>query len=448
MHVVVVGAGEVGSYVAERLSREDHDVALVDIDGDKLARLEERLDVLPVTGSGTNPGTLTKAGADHADLLLAVTADDAVNLVSSMVGKSLGVPRTIVRIEEAELRDAALGVVGFEAGPERIIDPDAETAELIVGLLDVPGADEVARMADGEVIVIGARLGPQAPIVGRTLGSIGKEFDPEWDFVIAAIGRDGETVIPRKDHRLLEGDHVRVVARRGARTLVMELLGLDRNPSKRVMLLGGGRTAELLAPRLSRRGMQVVVVERDPLRARRLAETLENCLVLEGDITDAEVLGDADIGSFETIVATTGEDDANLLACLLARSKGTEETIAVLHRLEFTQALDNTNIVDVVVSPRTVTADAVLRIVRGDVVAVATFLGGDAELIELEVKADSPADGALVRELALRKDALITARVRDGNTQIVRASSRLRARDRVVVAAMPGAIDEVLGTLG
>ncbi len=447
MHVVVVGAGEVGSYVADRLSREGHDVAIIDIDEGKLQRLDDALDVLTVRGSGTHPSTLAKAGIEHSELLVAVTADDEANLISSMLAKSLGVPQTIVRIEAADLRSKAASEVRSASGADLFIDPDAETAQEVLELLDFPGADEVAHMVGGEVLGIGARLPAEAPLVGRTLGDIAEEFEPDWDFMVAAIGRGDETIIPRRDHRLEAGDHVRVVAKRKAGKLIGELLGLVRSVPKRVMLLGGGRTAQILAKSLTSRGVHVVVIERDPSRARELAEQLENCLVLEGDITDDDLLEEADVGRFEMVVALTGEDDANILACLFAKANGTEETIAVLHRLALLSLLSGAG-VDVALSPRTATANGVLRFVRGGVAAVATFLHGEAEILELEVAENSRADGAMVSELDLPKDALIAAFVRDGNAQIGRGRSRLRARDHVVVVAMPSAVDEVHGVVG
>jgi trk system potassium uptake protein TrkA len=447
VHVVVVGAGEVGSYVADRLSREAHDVALIDIDAAKLKRLDEELDVLTVRGSGTHPSILAKAGIEHSELLVAVTANDEVNLISSMLAKSLGVPQTIVRIEAADLRSGPAAAVRAASGADLFIDPDAETAQEILTLFDFPGADEVAHMVGDEVLVIGARLPADAPLVGRTLGEIGTEFEPDWDFMVAAISRDDETIIPRRDHRLQTADHVRIVAKRKAGKMVGELLGLGRSVPKRVMLLGGGRTAQILAKSLTMRGVYVVIIERDPIRARELAEQLENCLVLEGDITDDDLLREADIGRCEVVVALTGEDDANILACLYAKASGTTETVAVLHRLALLSLVENSG-VDVALSPRTATANGVLRFVRGGIAAVATFLHGDAEVLELEVAEHSRADGALINELGLPKDALIAAFVRDGNAQIGRAKSRLRAHDHVVVVAMPGAVGEVRGVLG
>ncbi|MDW3218339.1 MAG: Trk system potassium transporter TrkA [Acidimicrobiales bacterium] len=447
MHVIVVGAGEVGSYVADRLSREGHDVAIVDMDVSRLRQLADDLDVLTVAGSGTHPQTLERAGVANAALLVAVTSDDEVNLISSLLAKSIGVERTIVRIEAAELRGPEAESLRKASGADLVIDPDAETAEEVLELLDYPGADEVAHMANGEVIVIGARLPEHAPLVGRTLKEIGEEFEPDWDFVVGSIGRGDETIIPRRDHRLEAGDHLRVAVKKRARRLVIELLGLDRGSLNRLMLLGGGRTAEILADRLTNRGVHVVIVERNPERARQLAERLDDTLVLHGDIADADLLMEADVGRYDMVVALTGEDDANILACLYAKSAGAGETVATVHRLALLSLLGEAGI-DVALSPRTATANGVLRFVRGDVAAVATFLQGNAEVLQLEVAPNSPADGALVKDLGLPKDVLIGALVRDGKAQIARGRSRLRGRDHIVAFAMPEAVDEVHRVLG
>ncbi len=447
MHVIVVGAGEVGSYVADRLSREGHDIALIDSDAVRLRQVDDALDVLTVQGSGTHPQVLERAGIETCDLLVAVTSDDEVNLISSLFAKSCGVERTIVRIEAPELRGDDAAGVRAASGADLVIDPDAETAQEVLELLDFPGADEVHRMAGGEVVVLGAMLPEHAPLVGRTLAEIAEEFEPEWEFMVGAISRGDETIIPRRDQRLEAHDHLRIIAKKRARRLITELMGLATGTTHRVMLLGGGRTAEILAHSLEDRGVQVVIVERDPVRARELAETLDDAIVLEGEITDADLLEEADVGRFDVVAALTGEDDANILACLYAKSGGAGETIAAVHRLALLNLLRDAGI-DVALSPRTATANGVLRFVRGDVAAVATFLQGEAEVLELEVAVDSPADGALVKDLGLPKDVLIGAIVRDGKAQIGRGRSRLRGRDHVVAFAMPGAVDEVRRILG
>ena len=447
VHVIVVGAGEVGSYVAELLTRHGNDVAVVEKDRTRLRQIEERLDVLVVDGSGTHPHILDQAGLAKADLMVAVTSNDEVNLIAALQARQAGVARTVVRIEAECLRGRDAQQLRDAIGADLVIDPDAETANEIVDLLDAPGATEVARFANGEVIVVGANIDANAPLAGMTLSEIGARYEPDWDFLVAARTRDGDTIIPRSDERLLDGDHVWLVAKRKARRDVMELLGLKFGKHQRILLLGGGRTAEIVAKRMAKSSGSVTLIERDPLRARQLAETLDHVLVLEGDITDAELLAHEEAGSYDAVIALTGQDDANILACLFAKSLGAKETIAVLHRLSLRELLTDVGI-DVALSPRTASANGVLRFVRGDAAAVATFLAADFEVIEFEVSPDSQADGSLIRELGLPKDVLVGAFVRDGKPRIGRGRSELRERDHVVMFARPEAVDQVRQLFG
>ena len=442
MHVIVVGAGEVGSYVAARLSRERHNVSVVDIDADRLRQIGSEFDVLTVEGSGTHPSVLTDAGLDDCELVVAVTSKDEVNLVASLIAKQRGVPATIVRIEAQELRGKDAAELRQTFGADLVIDPDHETAVRILDLLDYPGASEIAVMAHGEAIVIGTRLGADAPIVGRWLSELAADFEPDWEFLVGSISRGEDTYIPRTDYKLLPDDLIRVVCKRGARRRVAKLLGLGTGTARHVLLLGGGRTAEILASHLVSRGVEVMIVERDPARAVELAEHLADVQVFEGDITDSDLLDEMGIGRFDAVAALTGEDDSNILSCLFAKSAGVSETIAVVHKLALLPLLESAG-VDVALSPRTATADGVMRFVRGDVAAVATFLRSDAEVLELEVAPDSPADGSLVKDLRLPKGILIGAIVRDGKPHIARGRSRLRGRDHVVAFATPDSVREV-----
>src|SRR5438477_3826849 len=181
MHVIVFGAGEVGLYVSERLVREGHDVALVDKDPSRIADAQERLDVETVLGAGSNPGVLEQAGLNKAALLVAVTNDDEANLIAAVMAKNAGVETTIVRLQSDELRSAASGKLRKTLGVDHVIDPDAETAQEIFELLRFPGASEIFPMVGGEVMIVGARLGPEAPAVGQTLRDLAQAYEPHWE---------------------------------------------------------------------------------------------------------------------------------------------------------------------------------------------------------------------------------------------------------------------------
>lgn len=448
MHVIVCGAGEVGLHVADRLSREGHDVALVDRNRDRIAEAEARLDVLTVVGSGSFPPILEQAGLAKAGLLIAVTNDDEANLVAALIAKQADVKTTVVRLQSDALRGTEAIRLRRTMGVDYVIDPDLETAQEIDEVLRFPGASEIFPMVGGEVMLVGARLPEGAPMVGQTLHDLARAHEPHWDFLIGSVTRGGETVIARHDLMLEADDLLRVVCNQRGRRQLMSLLGLESRNVRRVMLLGGGHTGRILAQRLQHRGAYVTIVERKPQRARELAERLEHCVVLEGDITDADLLTEEDIGRQDVVIALTGEDDANILACLFAKGAGAKETVAVVHRLALLPLVHEAGI-DVAISPRTAIANAVLRFARGgDISSVTTFLEGEAEILELTVKEGSVAEGSVLAELPLPKDVLVGAIVRDGNAEIARGRTKLRDMDRVVAFAMPEATAAVQRIFG
>ena len=446
----MVGAGEVGSYVAARLSREGNDVVVVDERRDPLSRLERDNDVLTVAGDAPNPSTLAEAEVDKAEVLVAVTQSFKTNLLVCLQARQARGERelsTIARIDDPELRGPAGRKIREAMGVDLVLDPDEQTASAIQELLLYRGARNLYEMAGGEVLLVGARLTDDAPVVGRSVGEIGVSYEPEWDFIFGEIVRDGESQVVRQETILQPQDLLRVVCRRKGRRELMTLLGLHRTEVKRVMLLGGGRTAQLLASRLNERGVEVALVEVRQERCEYLAEKLPDSMVLHGDITDTDLLAAERVGDFDAVVASTGEDDANVLACLYAKSMGAPETIAVVHRLSLLGLLEQVGI-DAALSPRTASANSVLRYVRGDVAAVATFLEGDVEVLEFEVAPKAPADGSAVKDLELPDNVLLAAIVRDGNAQIARGRSVLRARDHVIVFAKPHLVDEVKRAFG
>ena len=452
VRIIVVGAGEVGSYVAERLSSQGHHVALIESDPVRFREIQEQLDVMTILGSGTDPLTLGAAGVEDADLLVAVTPYDETNILSALLARGSGVSKTVVRVESRRLRHADVEALFDGVDDHLVIDPDEEVAHAVLRLMEYPGAMEVNQMAGGEVVVLGARLPAHAPIVGDSLSELGIRYDPDWDFIVGTITRrreDGteETEIQRGDDVLQEGDLLRVICKRRALRDVTRLLGLARDMPNRALLLGGGRTAQMLAKALIERGVDVAIIEVDEARAGELSEQLDRVLIYRGDIVDADMLEEAEVGRQDVVIALTGEDDSNVLACLYAKAAGARQgnrdgspkTIAVVHRLKLLDLLE-THEVGATLSPRTATANSVLRFVRGEgetVTAVATSLHGDAEVLEFAVAEGCRCDGRLIADLGLHEDVLIAAIVRDGKPQIGRGRSTLRARDHVIAVTRP-----------
>ena len=452
MRIIVVGAGEVGTYIADRLSRQEHDIALIELDPERYRQIDAELDVLAINGSGTDSGVLKKAGIADTDLLVAATNKDEINLFSALLARQAGVGKTIVRVESRKLRSKEVSALFEKFDDHLVIDPDQEVADSVLRLMEYPGAMDLSRMANEEVVIIGARLPAHAPLVGVSLHALGRELDPDWDFIVGTITRKVEsddseevTIVPRQDEILKEGDLLRVICKSRALHDVTNRLGIARDVPRRALLLGGGRTAEMIAESLLYRGVDVAIIEKKHERALELSENLAKALIYE----------EADVARQDLVIALTGEDDANVLACLYAKSVSAQskktngddgiETIAVVHRLKLLDLLE-TNQVDTALSPRTATANSVLRFVRGDVESVAaveTFLHGDVEILEFAVSDESPCVDRSIGDMQLTKGALIGAIVRDGKAQIARGHSTFRANDHVIAIAKPESVEKL-----
>ncbi|CAI8388000.1 MAG: Trk system potassium uptake protein TrkA [Acidimicrobiaceae bacterium] len=444
------------------MSRQEHDIALIELDPERYRQVEAELDVLAINGSGTDSAALKRAGIEEADLLVAATNKDEINLFSALLARQAGVGKTIVRVESRKLRSKEVTALFEKFDDHLVIDPDQEVADSVLRLMEYPGAMDLSRMASEEVVIIGARLPAHAPLVGVSLHALGRELDPDWDFIVGTITRKLEnddleevTIVPRQDEILKEGDLLRVICKSRALHDVTNRLGIARDVPRRALLLGGGRTAEMIAESLLYRGVDVAIIEKKHERALELSESLAKALIYEGDVTDVEMLEEADVARQDLVIALTGEDDANVLACLYAKSVSAQskknnsddgiETIAVVHRLKLLDLLE-TNQVDTALSPRTATANSVLRFVRGDVESVAaveTFLHGDVEILEFAVSDESPCVDRSIEDMQLTKGALIGAIVRDGKAQIARGHSTFRANDHVIAIAKPESVEKL-----
>lgn len=424
-----------GWYLAERLGAEHHDVVVIEQDPTTAAAIGQDLDIQVVVGSGSHPSVLAEAGIERASLLAGVTQDDEVNLVTSLLAKKHGVTTTVVRIQNDELRGAAGAELLSSVGADVVIDPDADTAQEILELVHLAGADEVYPMAGGQVIVLGATLRPGSQLVGRQLSEIGRSSDADWEFLFGAVTRDGVTVIPRGDETLEAGDHVRVLTTRETRRRTLELLGAERRQVRRLMVLGGGAVGSRLAAALTAEGAEIVLVERDIEVARRIAAQLPKVRVIHGDVTDIELLSEESVASMDVVVATTGEDTANVLACAFAAAEGAAFTVAVLHRLALLPLVSRFGI-DATLSPRTASANVVLREIRGGTGSVTTFLESDVEVNEFLVEPGSRADGVRAADLSAPRSVLLGAVVRPGGrAEIVRGPTVLHAGDTVEVVS-------------
>ena len=437
MRVVIVGAGADGSHLAERLSSEGQDVSVIELDPDRANGLRERLDALVITGNGASPAILRKAGADKADLLVAVSDNDAANIVACQTGAALGASRTVVRVEDSDLH-SVLPTLGLET----VIDSRGTTAREIVRLLRWSGVSDLAEFGDGRIAVVGGIVQPASSAIGRSLAELRHEIEG-WSFVVVAVIRGGKTIVGRGDTVLQTFDHVLVSAPMAQVGLVMDLFDLRREAVGRVVMVGITRVTEVAAGLLTAEGRDVVVVDSDADSARVFAERNRGVEVVTGDPTNPKTLRSVGVGNGDAVLGLTMRDEVNVFVCLIGGALGATATIARFHRLSLFGLLPSAGI-DATVSSRLAAANEVLRFVRrGRILSVATFMSSDLEAIEIEVAPHARAVGTPVSDLPLPAASVVGAFLRDGKVHIPEGRTRFEVGDRVVVVASRDAVHEV-----
>jgi trk system potassium uptake protein TrkA len=440
MRVIVVGAGEVGYHLAERLAAENHDVVVIEREPDLAQRIQSQLDVLVIQGNGASLACLEKAAIDDTELLLAVTNYDEVNLIACLIASQFGVRLKVARVSNPEYYEKRRVLEEKRFGADLLINPEFECAREILKLFHRTEASDVAEFADGRVILLALPVHEGAPVAGQTLEEIGRTL-AERHFLTVAIDRDGGSIIPNGSTALQPGDQIYLVAEAQYLSDAYRLLDLERHQIRRVMLLGGGRVGLNLARMLEREGVQPTVIERSRARCVELAEALDSALVLNGDATDLDLLTQEGVSETGGLAAVTNEDETNLLASLLAKHLGARKVIALLKRSDYIPLVTRVGI-DAAVSPRLSTANRILQHVRGGkVLSLAVMERNQAEAMEIEIVPGSRAAEKAVRELDLPRGSILAAVERGEEVIIPRGDTRIEPGDRLVVFALPEAIE-------
>ena len=437
MRIVIIGAGAVGSYLAERLSAEGQDIVVVESDEAKAVEIQAEIDCLVIHGSGASPSVLEDAGLKRADLLIAVTNFDAVNILAAHAGARLGVPTRVARVEDPQLRDEAKAL-----GVDLLIDPGEATARELLLMVRQGGLSEVIEFADGRLDLIGGYVTPDAPVAGVTLNEL-KGMISGWTWIVVAIIRNGETMIARGSSEVLAGDHVLIMAETDLVAEAFELLGWKEQPAKKVLVLGATRLAKLTALKLAAEGVHTTLIDQSGERIRALAQKCPEVLFVRGDPTDPRVLRSEGAGNADVVLALTGWDEVNILGCLVGKALGADTTVARLHRIDLVKMLPGVGI-DGAVSSRLEAANQILRFVRrGHVHSVTTFHDTDAEAIEVEVEPVSKAVGKTLADLKLPRSLIVGGVVRGRDAFVPRGDTVIEVGDRLIVISLPEGIPHV-----
>ena len=436
MKIVVLGAGQVGSTVAHSLSNEENDITIVDLDANRMKILQDRLDVRGVIGHASHPKVLVRAGIEDADLVIALTSSDEVNMTACQVAYTLyNTPTRIARIRSSEYIEHPQLFEREHCPVDVLISPETLVTQHIARLIEYPGALQVLDFADGRAQLVATQAYAGGPLVGHRLQTLREHMPANAEARIAAIYRQDKTIIPDGNTVIEENDTVFfLAAQRNIRTMMKELRPLD-SPVRRIILAGGGNIGSNLARHLERRH-HVKIIERDRDRAEFIAEDLEKAIVLVGDCADEELLREEAIDNTDIYCVLTNDDEANILSSMLAKKMGAEKVIALINRPSYVDLVESGSI-DIAVSPQQVTIGALLtHIRRGNMVRVHSLRRGAAEAIEavaLGDKRSSRVVGRTIEEIDLPADTTIPAVVRGEEVIIAHHDTVIIEHDHVIL---------------
>ncbi|MFT5657948.1 MAG: trk system potassium uptake protein TrkA [Gammaproteobacteria bacterium] len=436
MNIIILGAGQVGSTVATELAREEaNEITIVDKDQQILSELQDRLDLRTICGNGSFPNILESAGADDADMLIALTNSDEINMMACQIASSLfNTPTKIARIRSSEyLRYPAL--FSSESIPvDFMISPESLVTDYIHHLIEHPSALQVLDFAHGKVQLVAVKAYDSGPLVGHALKTM-KQHMPGVDMRVAAIFREGESILPTAQCVVEAGDEVYfIAARKHIPAVISEMRKLEK-PIKRVMLAGGGNIGGQLAKMLEK-NYQVKVIEAFPARAKQLSGILDSSIVLLGDAADPELLIEENIESMDVFCALTNDDEANILSSMLAKRLGAKKVMSLINRPAYVDLVES-GLIDIAISPHQVTIGTLLaHIRRGDVVAVHALRRGSAEAIEAIAhgdKSSSKVVGRTIEQIKLPAGVTISAIVRGEQVIIAHHDTMVESEDHVIL---------------
>ena len=436
MKILILGAGQVGSSAAYHLSREEaNEVTVVDRRSDVLRELQDRLDIRTVVGHAAHPDVLERAGANDADIVVALTDADETNMVACQVAYTLfHTPTKIARIRAAEYMNAK-ELFTQDAIPVDVrISPEQLVCEYIEQLILFPGASQVLDFAGGRVRLVGVRADRDGLLVGQRIATL-KEHVPNTEGRIAAIYRDGKALLPEGDTVIQEGDEVFFIAdRKDIRVFMSEMRHIE-DPVRRVVIAGGGNIGVRLALALEQTN-QVKIIERDSKRARSISEQLNKAIVLVGDAADEELLLEENIDNVDVFCALTNSEEANILSSMLAKRLGAHKVMALINRASYVDLVEAGSI-DIAISPQQVTIGSLLAHVRrGDVAKVHSLRRGAAEAIEAIAhgkEGESKVVGRKIEDIDLPKGAAIVTLVRDNRVIIAHHDTVIETDDHVIL---------------
>lgn len=436
MKIIIVGCGNVGATLAEQLSREGHDITVIDVREQLVENISTSCDVLGIVGNGASFNVQSEAGIGDADLLVAVTGQDELNLLCCLIAKKAGGCHTIARVSNP-VYSREISFIREELGLSMIINPQLAAAREMARLLKFPSALEVDSFAKSRVDLVIYRIEEGNPLCNIKLRDMGSRL--HCDVLIAVVERGEKVIIPDGNFELKAKDVISIVGTQAKTTEFFKKLGVPTAAAKNVMIIGGGRTSIYLAKQLLDLGIKVKIIDRDANHCEELSEMLPKAMIICGDATDKELLMEEGLMEMEAFVATTNFDEENIMLALFAKSCSKAKLITKVHRISYDEIIENLN-VGSIIYPKYITAESIIKYVR----AMKNSLGSNietlyrlndnqVEAVEFLIKEDAPVVGIPLQDLKLRPNMLIGCITHRGQVTIPKGQSVIEVGDTVIV---------------
>ena len=450
MKIVIEGAGQVGSHLAKMLSHASNEITVIDEDGERIRKLTSSADVSTVQGPPSTIALLREAGCAKADLFIAVNPfqSQSVNIVSALLAKKIGAKRVLARIDDESYLSPENKLLFKDLGIDMLFFPEKSASDEIVEMLQHSASTESMDFARGKLQLAVFKLDDDSPLLEMSVAEFAKTVktaEPEADFRIVAISRGGVTIIPRYDTPFKYMDYLYVIARREGVPVLMKYLGKDKIEVRRVLILGGSEIGEMVAGRLAAQKLEdIKIIDIDPARCRQLSEDLPDLVsVACGDVRNSDFLLEEDIKSFQAVLSCTGNDEVNILACVVAKKMGVPRVIAQVENLEYIRLAEEMG-VDSTINKKLITASRIFKFTLSDKVRSVRYMSGtDAEVLEYTAAPDSKITKAPLKDIEFPRDAIIGGIIRGGESFIAVGHTRIEAYDRVAVFALPDAVKDV-----
>ena len=450
VNIIIVGSGKVGYTLAQHLNAEGHEITVIDSDEEKIKDLSSEMDIYCVLGNGTSYRTQKEAGIEKADLLISVANQDEVNLLSCLIAKKAGNCQTIARVRSPQYYTEA-PFLKDELGLAMVINPEQAAANEIARVLRFPSAIKIDSFGRGRVELLKFRLPEGSPLVGCAAKEIATKL--HCDVLVCTVERGDEVHIPKGDFVFEEKDVISIVAATRKAADFFKRIKYKTNSVKDVMIVGGGEIGHYLCEQLTRSGMSVKLIEKDPRRCEELCELLNDVTIINGDASDQNILLEAGLENTGAFVALTNLDEENILLSLFAKSAGNCKLVTKINRIDFGGVINHLDL-DTIIYPKNITSDNIVRYVRAmrssigsNMETLYNIIKGKVEAAEFIIKEQSPVVDVPLMELALKPNVLVAAILRDKKVLIPRGHDSLQIGDAVIIVSSRLALHDITDIL-